>query len=155
MIFFFQTWNFLQVQLTSFCYINAETKMKKWFLPLKSEKKCTSAANELLFHKCRYNRKMNLPLKSEKMYKSSYWVSISKMQKQKWFFSFKSEKNAQIQRMSFCFINAEKIGEWIFLSNPKKCTSPAIEFLLHKCRNKNDIFLSKKCTSPANELLLQ
>ena len=46
----------------------------------------------------------------------------------------------------------------IFFSNLKKYTSPANEFLLHKCRNKNKkiIFFSKlkKITSPANEFLL-
>ena len=56
--------------------------------------------------------------------------------------------------MSFGYINIETI---FFFSNLKKCTSPANEFLLHKCRNKKKmIFFSnlKKFTSPAKEFLL-
>ena len=47
-----------------------------------------------------------------------------------------------------------------FFSNLKKFTSPANEFLLHKCRNKRKMkkwfFFSnpKKITSPSNEFLL-
>ena len=46
----------------------------------------------------------------------------------------------------------------IFFSKQEKFTSPANEFLLHKCRNKNrkkNYFSKlKKFTSPANEFLL-
>ena len=49
---------------------------------------------------------------------------------------------------------------YIFSQIFKKFTSPANEFPLHKCKNKNGkmnffLFFSnlKKCTSPANELL--
>ena len=41
--------------------------------------------------------------------------------------------------MGFYYINVETKGKLnFFFSNPKKCTSPANEFLLHKCRNKNE-----------------
>ena len=47
----------------------------------------------------------------------------------------------------------------IFFSNLKKCLSPAYEFLLHECRNKNkkmnfSFSNLEKITSPANEFLL-
>ena len=58
--------------------------------------------------------------------------------------------------MSFYYIYVEKKS--FFFSNLKKISSPANEFLLHKCRNKNKkyFFFSKlkKITSPANEFLL-
>ena len=51
-----------------------------------------------------------------------------------------------------------RIKKTIFLFKSEKNTSPANEFLLHKCRHKNKkiyIFSKlKKITSPANEFLL-
>ena len=49
-------------------------------------------------------------------------------------------RNVQVQLMSFYYINIETIGKLIniyFFQIWKKCTSPANEFLLHECRNKN------------------
>ena len=69
------------------------------------------------------------------------------MKTKKMIFFFKSEKNVQVQLMSFCHMNAEtrikKMNFSLFPSNPRKFTSPANEPLLHKCRNKNDFFFSK------------
>ena len=45
----------------------------------------------------------------------------------------------------------------MFFLNWKKITSPANEFLLHKCRNNREmkkIIIKKKCTNPLNEFLL-
>ena len=120
-IFPFKFWKNVQVQLMNFCYINAETKMKKMISSPQIWKKCTSAANELLFHKCRYNRKINLPLKSEKMYK---W-------KKKLGFYFKKAETKMIFHFQI----------W------KKCTNPANELLFHKCiknRRMNFPFKSEK-----------
>ena len=50
--------------------------------------------------------------------------------------------------MNFPCINVEAIGKsknvFFFLSNLKKCNSPANEFLLHKCRNNRYMQKSKK-----------
>ena len=46
-----------------------------------------------------------------------------------------------VHPMSFYYMNLETIGKFkneLFFSNLKKCTNPAYEFLLHKCRNKNE-----------------
>ena len=52
-------------------------------------------------------------------------------------FFFKSEKNVQVQLMSFYYMNVETINKkkYIFFKLKKKCTSPANEFIVHKCRN--------------------
>ena len=55
-IFFFKTGKKLQVQQMSFCYINVETKIKKYFF-FSELKKCTSPANEFLLHKYRNNNR--------------------------------------------------------------------------------------------------
>ena len=100
-------------------------------------KKITSPANEFLLHKCRNKNKINN-------------------------FFFQNWKNVQVQLMSLYYI-IETIVKWkngLFFSNLKKFTSPANEFLLHKCRNnrkmKKRFFFSnlKKFTSPANVFLL-
>ena len=61
--------------------------------------------------------------------------------------------------MSFYYIakcrNNRKLKKLIFFSNLKKCTSPANEFRLQKCKKKKIIFSNmKKFTSPASEFLL-
>ena len=41
--------------------------------------------------------------------------------------------------MSFSYINVETIkNKYIYFFKSGKITSPANEFLLHKCRNKNE-----------------
>ena len=62
-----------------------------------------------------------------------------------YFLFFKSEKNVQVQLMSFSYWrNNREMKKWIFFFNLKIFTRPANEFLLHKCRNKknkiNDFF---------------
>ena len=101
----------------SFCYINVETKMKKWFF-FSNLKKFTSPANEFLLHECRNKNK------------------------QKWIFSFSNLKNFTSPANEFLLHNAETNNKYKFsyFSNQKNFTSPADEFLLHKSRNKNDFF---------------
>ena len=99
------------------------------------------AANELLFHKCRYNRKINFSYKSEKNAQiqllSFYFINAER----KIIFLFQIRKNVQIQPMSFYYINVEtKIIKLFTFQNLKKFTSPTIEFPLRKCRHKRDFF---------------
>ena len=71
----------------------------------------------------------------------------------KWNFFFLpnlKKKHTQVHPMSFYYINTERIGKWktgSSLSNPKKFTSPANVFLLHKWKNEFFLFTS-------NEILL-
>ena len=47
--------------------------------------------------------------KCEKMYKSTWWVSVTENEKIKnVFFFFKSEKNVEVQLMSFSYIHADR-----------------------------------------------
>ena len=57
------------------------------------------------------------------------------------FYFFESEKNLQVQPMSFSYIGITKKKVQIqlislcYIGTVKKCTNPTNEFLLHKCRN--------------------
>ena len=118
-ILLFKSEKNVQVQPMSFCFTSAETKMKKLksiFLSSFKPEKNFMSANEFLLHKCRNNYK-----------KYEFFFSQLK------FFFFHNWKNVQVRLMSFYYIKAEMIIKWKnnpFLSNPKKWTSPANEFLL-------------------------
>ena len=113
--------------------------------------KFTSPANEFLLHKCRNkNRKRNYFSKLKKFLQvqlmNFYYIKVETIGKWITFFFFQIWKNLQVQLMSFYYISIETIGKWkkwFIFSNLKKCTSPANEFLLHECKNKNYIFFFK------------
>ena len=66
-------------------------------------------------------------------------INVETIGKYKNVIYFSSLKKFHTQIMSFYHINIETIGKLIFFffSKQEKFTSPANEFLLHKCRNKN------------------
>ena len=87
------TWTFKHIHAFSFSDLNTSFtlldkekvgKRKTDFFFSQKLKKFTSSANEFLLHK----RKKYYLFKSEKMYKSSWWVSIAQMYKQ-----FENENN--------------------------------------------------------------
>ena len=135
---FFQIWKNSQVQLIIFYYINVETigKWKKYIF-VSNLKIFTRPANEFLLHECRNNMKMNFFFSYLKILISPANEFLLHKCRNKNIYFFKSEKN---YKSSYCFyyINVETVGKWkkyIFVSNLKIFTRPAIEFLLHECRN--------------------
>ena len=103
-------------------------------------KKITSPANEFLLHKCINNRKMKNVFFFSNLKKFTSPANeflLHKCRNKRYIF-FLNLKKLQVQLMSFCYMNVETINKtiYIFFIKSAKITSPANEFLLHKCRNE-------------------
>ena len=115
----------LKVKLMSFCYINAETKLKKRTLSffLSNRNKFTSPANEFLPHECRNNSKMkkinSLLFNQNKFTSPANEFPLHKCRnKKKRIYSFSNPKTFKSQPMSFCYKGiAKKTGEPIVRCN--------------------------------------
>ena len=104
----------------SFCYLNAETKMKKQFFLFKTgKKKNASPANELPLHKCRNNRKMikiNFSLSNPKKLTSppnEYLLqgienNCTSPSNEFLLYRIERKKNAKVLPMSFSYKHADR-----------------------------------------------
>ena len=124
----------VQVQLMSFYHINIETigKLKNYFF-ISKLKKCTSPANQFLSHECRNKNKnmiffSNLKKCTRPANEFLLHRCRNNRKMKKKILSFKSEKNLQVQPMSFSYINAEKKKNEFLIKSEKKLLVQLMSF---------------------------